>query len=65
MAPLAAKKKPSGKATVQESSEEPSQSPPQLEHSEPLSLVDPTLESTIQTQTLLQASTNTKPDSDL
>jgi hypothetical protein len=49
MAPLIARKKPSGKATVQESSEEPLQSPPQLEQSEPLSLVDPTPESTSQT----------------
>jgi hypothetical protein len=63
MAPLVAKKKPSGKATVQESSEEPSQSPPL--QSEPLSLVDPTTESTSQTQTLLQALTNTEPEADL
>jgi hypothetical protein len=64
MAPPVVRKKPSGRAPVQESSEELSQSPPlRQEHSEPLSTVGPTPETA--SHTLLQPSTNTEPDMDL
>jgi Zinc knuckle len=68
--PVARTKKPTGKATIRESSEEPSQSPPlRQEQSEPLPGVDPipSIGYTPGTtsQTLLQPSANTEPEIDL
>ena len=70
--PVARTKKPTGKAAIRESSEEPSQSPPyRQEHSVPLSAVDsiPVLPTDhtpgTTSQTLPKLSANTEPETDL